>query len=202
LGIDFVPIPNTQYLIPNDVIFLPFTLPIKYALNPQGHTNDFLEMIRLHGGILHKVSRLYRHEEEDRKDLLQEIVIQVWKSWPQFRGDSKISTWIYRIAINTAIGDFRKKKRTVETIAFGNEPHELVDSGYDYEKEAQLEQLYTAIRQLNEIDRAIVMLYLEEKSYEEMEEILGIKQGNLRVKMNRIKEKLRNLTKAAVHGTG
>src|SRR4030095_2973291 len=159
-------------------------------------------MIRLHGGILHKISRLYRHEEEDRKDLLQEIVTQVWKSWPQFRGDSKISPWIYRIAINTAIGDFRKKKKTVETISFGNDPPELVETGYDFEKEVQLEQLYAAIRQLNEIDRAIVMLYLEEKSYEEMEDILGINQGNLRVKMNRIKEKLRNLTKAAVHGSG
>jgi len=83
-------------------------------------------MIRIHGGIIHKISRLYRHEEEDQKDLFQEIVIQVWKSWPQYRGDAKISTWIYRIALNTAIGDFRKKKRTVETVSFDHEPPELV----------------------------------------------------------------------------
>jgi len=164
-------------------------------LSAQSHTNDFLEMIRIHGGIIHKISRLYRHEEEDQKDLFQEIVIQVWKSWPQYRGDAKISTWIYRIALNTAIGDFRKKKRTVETVSFDHEPPELVETGYDFEKEEQLGQLYAAIRRLNEIDRAIVMLYLEERSYEEMEEILGISQGNLRVKMSRIKDKLRQLTR-------
>ena len=157
-------------------------------------------MIHQHGGIVHKVSRLYRQEEADRQDLVQEILYQVWKSWPQFRGESKRSTWIYRIALNTAIADFRKLKRTLPTATLDPEPPEIVDSIYDFEKEQQLEQLYTAIRQLNEIERAVVMLYLDDKSYEEMEDILGINQGNLRVKMNRIKDKLRQLTNAAAHG--
>ena len=157
-------------------------------------------MIHQNGGIVHKVSRLYRQEEADRQDLVQEILYQVWKSWPQFRGESKRSTWIYRIALNTAIADFRKLKRTLPTATLDPEPPEIVDSIYDFEKEQQLEQLYTAIRQLNEIERAVVMLYLDDKSYEEMEDILGINQGNLRVKMNRIKDKLRQLTNAAAHG--
>ena len=169
-------------------------------MTTSGHNADFLEMIHQHGGIVHKVSRLYRQEEADRQDLVQEILYQVWKSWPQFRGESKRSTWIYRIALNTAIADFRKLKRTLPTATLDPEPPEIVDSIYDFEKEQQLEQLYTAIRQLNEIERAVVMLYLDDKSYEEMEDILGINQGNLRVKMNRIKDKLRQLTNAAAHG--
>jgi RNA polymerase sigma-70 factor (ECF subfamily) len=99
--------------------------------------------------------------------------------------------------LNTAIADFRKLKRTLPTATLDPEPPEIIDSIYDFEKEQQLEQLYTAIRQLNEIERAVVMLYLDDKSYEEMEDILGINQGNLRVKMNRIKDKLRQLTNAA-----
>lgn len=165
-----------------------------------GHNADFLEMIRQHGGIIHKVSRLYRQEEADRQDLIQEILYQVLKSWPQFRGESKRTTWIYRIALNTAIADYRKLKRTLPTATLGADHPEIVDNLYDFEKEQQLEQLYSAIRQLNEIERAVVMLYLDDKSYEEMEDILGINQGNLRVKMNRIKDKLRQLTKAAAHG--
>lgn len=163
---------------------------------------QFLQLIQEHSGMIHKVCRLYGHTETDRQDLFQEIIIQLWKSYPRFRGESKFSTWLYRIALNTAISDLRKQKRQVDIVFSDLPAPDLQEMGIDKEKEDQLKQLYAAIGQLGEIEKAIVMLYLEDKSYEEMEDILGINQNNLRVKMNRIKEKLRKLTKEVEHGIG
>jgi len=145
---------------------------------------------------------MYCHTEFDRQDLFQEIVIQLWKSYPKFRGDSKFSTWLYRIALNTAISDLRKQKKHITLTEPANLPTEIADIQYYKEKEEQLQQLHNAIAQLTEIEKAITMLYLEDRSYDEMEDILGINQNNLRVKMNRIKDKLRKLTKAVEHGIG
>ncbi len=152
--------------------------------------------------MLYKVCNLYCHTQFDRQDLFQEIVIQLWKSFPKFRGDSKFSTWLYRIALNTAISDLRRQKKNITLTEPAQLPTEIEDIQYYNEKEEQLQQLHTAIDQLTEIEKAITMLYLEDKSYDEMEDILGINQNNLRVKMNRIKEKLRKLTKAVDHGIG
>lgn len=156
--------------------------------------NDFIELIQENRGIIHKVTNLYCTLEEDKQDLFQEIVIQLWKSFEKFRGDAKFSTWMYRIAINTAITGIRKSSRRINTVSTETIPFEIQLDQYDKEKEEQLIRLYAAIKELNEIERSIVMLYLEDKSYDEMEEILGINQNNLRVKMNRIKDKLRKLT--------
>ena len=163
---------------------------------------QFLQLVQEHSGMIHKVCRLYGNTETDRQDLFQEIIIQLWKSYPRFRGESKFSTWLYRIALNTAISDLRKQKRQIDIVYSDLPTADLQETGIDKEKEEQLKQLYTAIGQLGEIEKAIVMLYLEDKSYEEMEDILGINQNNLRVKMNRIKEKLRKLTKEVEHGIG
>jgi RNA polymerase sigma-70 factor (ECF subfamily) len=130
----------------------------------------------------------------DREDLFQEIVIQLWKAYPKFRGESKFSTWMYRIALNTAISGLRKQKNHITTLEPDRLPVEIQEEAYNPQREEQLQQMYTAIRRLSEIERALVMLYLEDKPYDEMEDILGINQNNLRVKMNRIKEKLRKLT--------
>jgi RNA polymerase sigma-70 factor (ECF subfamily) len=145
---------------------------------------------------------VYCNTEFDRQDLFQEIVIQLWKSYPKFRGESKFSTWLYRIALNTAISDLRRHKKNITLTDPGELPTEIEDIQYHKQKEEQLEQLHSAIAQLTEIEKAVIMLYLEDKSYDEMEEILGMSQNNLRVKMNRIKEKLRKLTKAIEHGIG
>ena len=152
--------------------------------------------------MLHKVCNLYCASVQDRQDLFQEIVIQLWRSYPKFRGEAKFGTWLYRIALNTAISDLRRKSRRIKPTDPAYLPTEWQDIPYEKEKEEQIQQLYAAIGQLTEIEKALVMLYLEDKSYEEMEEILGINQNNLRVKMNRIKEKLRKLTKEADDGTG
>lgn len=151
--------------------------------------------------MLYKVCRVYCNNAADRQDLFQEIVIQSWKAYPKFRGDAKFSTWLYRIALNTAISDLRKQERRVK-LSFQEAVPEISADYTGQEKEEQLKSLYDAISLLGEIEKAIVMLYLDDKSYDEMEDILGINQNNLRVKMNRIKEKLRKLTKAVEHGIG
>lgn len=143
--------------------------------------------------MIHKVCHVYCHHPADREDLFQEIVVQLWKAWPGFRGESRFTTWLYRIALNTAISGLRKNRAPTIYMEPGLLPEQLKDDSEHPDKEEKIGRLYAAIRQLSELDRAMVMLYLEEKSYEEMEEILGINQSNLRVKMNRAKEKLRKL---------
>ena len=162
---------------------------------------DFVRQVQANGGIIQKICRLYGETRPDREDLFQEIVVQLWKALPTFRGQSKFSTWMYRVALNTAISDFRKKKRKLPLSESEIDSLEIKSESGDGSEEEKLNRLYDAISRLQEIDKAIVMLYLEDRSYEEMEEILGINTNNLRVKMNRIKEKLRQLTKNSPHGT-
>ena len=152
--------------------------------------------------MLYKVCRLYCFTEADRQDLFQEIVIQLWRSWPTFRREAKFSTWLYRIALNTAISGLRRQRRLITPTDPEQLPTELQDIQYSADKEEQLQLLYAAIDRLTEVEKALTMLYLEDRSYQEMEEILGISQNNLRVKMNRIKDKLRKITKAVAHGIG
>ena len=154
----------------------------------------FEKEIKQHELLIHKVCRIYAYTNTDRQDLFQEIVIQLWKAYPKFKGQSKFSTWLYRVAINTAITGLRKKKDFIQYHEPDKLPMNISDS-HNSDEEDQLQQLYAAVEKLNEIEKAIVMLYLEDKTYEEMEDILGMTSGNLRVKMNRIKEKLRQLTK-------
>jgi RNA polymerase sigma-70 factor, ECF subfamily len=156
---------------------------------------EFVNHINQHELLLYKICRLYAYNDADRKDLFQEMVIQLWKSYPRFKGDSKLSTWLYRVAINTAISGLRKKKNVITSYEPASIPEPVGEHAPEYSDEERLQQLYDAIEQLNAVEKAIVMLYMEDRTYEEMEEILGLSQGNLRVKMNRIKEKLRQLTK-------
>jgi RNA polymerase sigma-70 factor (ECF subfamily) len=165
------------------------------------HTQEeFVKLVQEHRAMLYKVCRVYCFAEDDRQDLFQEIVIQLWRSYPGFRGESKFSTWLYRIALNTAISNLRKQRRRPSPLNINEIPVPLQDMSFPGEEEEQLQQLYAAIDRLSEIEKALVMLYLEDRSYEEMEEILGINQNNLRVKMNRIREKLRKMTKEATYG--
>ncbi|MFT3704247.1 MAG: sigma-70 family RNA polymerase sigma factor [Agriterribacter sp.] len=153
----------------------------------------FLEMLRNNNGILHKVCRMYCYSVEDREDLYQEMIMQVWKAFPKFRQESKISTWIYRIALNTAISGYRKEQRSINTVLFEQDAIHAIYEEQDAEKNEKIKMMNEAIQHLTDVEKALIMLYLDDKSYEEMEEILGMSQGNLRVKMNRIKEKLRKI---------
>jgi RNA polymerase sigma-70 factor (ECF subfamily) len=155
---------------------------------------QFEKHITEHELLLLKVCHIYAYTAADRQDLFQEIVIQLWKAYPNFKGNSKLSTWMYRVAINTAITGLRRKKDFIISYEPSSLPTQISDNSSSADED-RLGELYKAIEQLNQVEKAIVMLYMEERTYDEMEEILGITQGNLRVKMNRIKEKLRQLTK-------
>jgi RNA polymerase sigma-70 factor (ECF subfamily) len=154
---------------------------------------EFEQKIREHQLLIHKVCHIYAYTEADRQDLFQEIVIRLWKAYPGFKGLSAFSTWLYRVAINTAITGLRQKKNLLIPYEPEALPSQLAEEPAP--EEEQWQQLISAIEKLNEVEKAIVMLYLEDRSYEEMEDILGIGQGALRVKMSRIKDKLRKLTK-------
>lgn len=156
--------------------------------------STFLELVKQHERIIYKVCYLYADNAADRQDLYQEILVQVWKGYQKFRGDAKFSTWLYQVAINTAIAGFRRAKNSPVSFT-GDDLPEMGDTIVSTNEAEQLEQLYAAINQLNDIEKALIMLYLDGNSYDEMESIMGIPNGALRVKMTRIKEKLRQLTK-------
>jgi len=126
-------------------------------------------------------------------DLFQEITIQLWKAFPKFRGDAKFSTWMYRVGLNTAITLYRKSKRSIKTQEFDTVQFKIKAEDYDDTEEEQLKLLYKAVHQLNDIEKALVFLYLEDKNYKEISETMGISEVNARVKMNRVKNKLRTI---------
>ena len=143
--------------------------------------------------IIHKICRLYTSGEDAHKDLFQEITIQLWKAFPKFRGESKFSTWAYRVALNKANTLYRKSKRSIATVEYEGRQHFTYDIEYNYEEEEQLKLMYKAVYQLNDIEKALVFMYLEDKDYTEISETLGISEVNARVKMNRIKGKLKKI---------
>lgn len=154
---------------------------------------EFLHIIQKNQGIIHKVCNIYCDTEDDRNDLFQEIVVQLWRSYPNFRKESKVSTWMYRVALNTAITSFKKSKRRPDQNRLTYENFQIEDESYDTETEEQIKHLHKAVQHLTGIEKSIVLLYLENKKYEEIAEITGITQNYVRVKMNRIKKKLRKL---------
>lgn len=155
--------------------------------------NKFVGELEKNQGIIHKVCRTYTNNDAAHKDLFQEITIQLWKAYPKFRGDSKFSTWMYRVAFNTAISLYRKSKRNIDTTQIYDNLKELEYQDYDDSKDKQLKLLYKAIHSLNDIEKALALLYLEDKSYKEIAITLGISEVNARVKMNRTKTKLKNI---------
>jgi RNA polymerase sigma factor (sigma-70 family) len=153
---------------------------------------EFITLLNQHQKIVHKVCNLYMDRHSDREDLFQEITLQAWKAYGNFRGDAKFSTWLYRVALNTAITFFRKEKRKPDIYSTDTVP-ESTDDTYDPIEE-QVKAMYAAIGELSKIDKAIVMLYLEDYSYNEIGEMMGITANNVAVKMNRIKTKLKEET--------
>ena len=154
---------------------------------------SFVKQLKENQNIIHKICRLYTSDEDAHKDLFQEITIQLWKAYPQFRGDSKFTTWAYRVGLNTAITLYRKKKRSIDTTPFDTDFYRMKDDEYNFEEEEQLKLMYKAIGELNDIEKALIFLYLEDKDYTEIAETLGISEVNARVKMNRIKGKLKKV---------
>lgn len=156
----------------------------------------FINLINEHQGLIHKVCIMYESDREVRNDLFQEIVLQLWKSFPGFRGESKITTWMYRIALNTAISGYRKQTRKVKTEDLHDLHFNISEQYNTDDQEEGVQKLHHAIRRLSGIERAMVMMALDDVPYEEIAETIGITQNNVRVRMNRIREKLRKLMTA------
>ncbi|MDF4204678.1 sigma-70 family RNA polymerase sigma factor [Maribacter sp. SA7] len=155
--------------------------------------HKFVTELQDNQNIVHKVCTLYTNDRDSHNDLFQEITIQLWKAYPKFRGDAKFSTWMYRVALNTAITLYRKNKRRIDTADYESIIFKIKADEYDETEELQLKLMYKAVKQLNDVDKALVFLYLEDKNYTEISETLGITEVNARVKMNRIKTKLRTI---------
>jgi RNA polymerase sigma-70 factor (ECF subfamily) len=153
----------------------------------------FVIQLRDNQNIIHKICRLYTSDGDAHKDLFQEITIQLWKAFPKFRGDSKFSTWAYRVALNTAISLYRKNSKSIQTSDYEKHSYFISQEDYNPEEEEQLKLMYQAAHQLNDIEKALIYMYLEEKDYTEIAETLGISEVNARVKMNRIKNKLKKI---------
>lgn len=153
---------------------------------------EFISLLNQHQKIIYKVCNLYMDKHSDREDLFQEITLQAWKAYGNFRGDAKFSTWLYRVALNTAITFFRKEKKMPETYSTDVLPEQQDET--DNETEEQVKAMYAAIGDLSKIDKAIIMLYLEDYSYAEIGEMMGITANHVAVKMSRIKTKLKEET--------
>ncbi|MFS4455300.1 RNA polymerase sigma factor [Maribacter sp. 2304DJ31-5] len=149
----------------------------------------FIKSIDEHQKIIFKVCKLYRNNLEDQEDLFQEIVYQLWKSYPKFKGKSRIGTWMYRIAFNTAIVRFRKKKISVTN--YDNIPEKFHPTSENTYLENE-EGIFKLLQKLNSIEKSIITLHLEEYTYKEIASIIGISESNVGVKLNRIKNKLKN----------
>ncbi len=154
----------------------------------RGRTKEFLEIIEDHKGIIYKIVNTYSKDSDDRKDLSQEIIVQLWKSFENYNNQYKYSTWIYRIALNVSITHFRKETNRRKI----NHPIEnsiiYMDDSYSNENnEHNLSILQEIISELKEMEKALVLLYLEEKSYKEISEIIGISESNVATKLSRIK---------------
>ena len=155
----------------------------------------FSELIQKNQAIIHKITRIYENGWADREDLFQEICLQLWKSYPNFREEAQFSTWMYRVALNTAISNVRKNKNSLsfETL---RDTDRVTDEKSDEKEKVKL--LYRAISKLNRIDKAIILLWLEEKNYEEIATIIGTSKNNVSVKLVRIKRKLEELVSETI----
>lgn len=153
-----------------------------------GIDTQFIQMIHENTGIIYKVASFYSNPEYPLEDLYQEIVLNLWRSFPTFRAESKLSTWMYRIALNTCISFYRKKQ---VNISYVNIPIEVPD---DSEANDDILELYKLINKLSEIEKALVLLYLENKSYKEIAEITGLTQTNVATRLNRAKQKMKEMS--------
>lgn len=151
--------------------------------------DKFLNEIMEHQPLIHKVCRLYRDTSEDREDLFQEIVYQLWKSYLKFENRSTLATWIYRISLNTAMATFRKPRVKISGSSYLPENLAAPDSM----EESREERFFSVVKRLDDSERALVALYLEDMSYAEIGDIIGISESNVGVRLNRIKKKLRTL---------
>lgn len=160
-----------------------------------GDDREFISLLARHQAVVHKVCCLYMDNAHDREDLFQEVVLQAWKSFGSFRGDAQFPTWLYRVALNTAITYFKKERRE-EKVLTQLQPESYCE--ISYREDEQMQAMYKAIASLSKVDKALVALYLEDYDYKTIGEMMGISANNVAVKMNRIKAKLKEESKKYV----
>jgi len=156
-----------------------------------GKEESFTRIIKDNEGVIFKITTIYTDNRQDQKDLYQEIVYQLWKSFDSFRNESKISTWMYRIALNTAIGQLKKSKKHSNKTGIDQVVLQQTEN-YDTEFENRLKMVYEQIHQLNILDKGLILLLLEGKKYEEISEITGLSETNVGTRISRIKQKLKS----------
>ena len=158
-------------------------------MNDDKLTGEFLELVEQHKKMIYKVSHMYCDSESMRMDIFQEIVINLWKAYPQFKGKSKISTWVYRVSLNTAISWFRDNSNHNNHIEYTN----LIPSFGEENGTSELQdKIYNAIEHLGKIDKALILLQLDGYSYDDIADIIGITKTNVATKLNRLKLKLKS----------
>lgn len=150
---------------------------------------QFIGYMEEHRGILLKIARVYASQPVDREDLVQEMIFQLWRSYQSYQPDKRFSTWMYQVCLNTAISYFRRKDREPEWTEL---PEERIEQAQNHTEEDRFALLEKAINTLGEMDRALILLYLEARSYREIAEIMGISETNVSTRLSRIKDKLRH----------
>jgi RNA polymerase sigma-70 factor (ECF subfamily) len=163
-------------------------------------TPDFDALLQQHRGIVHKVAASYARGAEDRADLIQEIALQLWRAWPTYDATRSFSTWMYRIALNTAITHLRAQAQTDRTVPLDDHADTLADGfAFNAETHERLHLLQRFMQTLGPLDRALLLLWLEENSGREMADVLGISESNVTTRMGRIKQRLRDYAASHFH---
>lgn len=160
-------------------------------MDKQELESAFIALVEEHKRIIYKVCYVYAADKENLNDLYQEVVINLWKAYPRFRGECAASTWVYRIGLNTCISFFRKSKSQPEVVPITVDLEAFAD---EEDKTASLRELYRMINCLGQLERALILLWLEERSHQEIAEIIGISRNNVAVRLNRIREKLKAMS--------
>ena len=155
----------------------------------------FSDLLQRHRGIVFKVANSYARLAEDRDDLAQEIAAQLWRAWPDYDPARSFSTWMYRIALNVAISHVREQslRRRHDAVPLDEEAHDIADAGgVDHEREQHVRLLQAFIRRQAPLDRALLLLYLDDRPQREIAEILGIGESNVSTKIGRLKQRIRH----------
>ncbi|MDN5213356.1 sigma-70 family RNA polymerase sigma factor [Fulvivirgaceae bacterium BMA12] len=154
--------------------------------------NEFISVIKQHRNLIYKICSTYCQNPDNRKDIEQEILLQLWRSFQKFDGRVKMSTWIYKVALNTAVYYYRNDRKRTRGIAINEAVISLPDEEYNTDLDREIALVYQFIEKLNEIDKALVLLYLDNYKYKEIANVLGISETNVGSKISRIKKYLKD----------
>ncbi|MBD5309565.1 MAG: sigma-70 family RNA polymerase sigma factor [Bacteroides sp.] len=150
----------------------------------------FAAILKHHGNIISSVCFAYSNDAEELKDLRQDILLNIWKGLPRYRGDAQLTTWLYRVALNTCVCTIRKRGRRLPTV--GLEGVDLTDDENGNDRAERIASLHHIISTLPPLDKAVITMWLDERKYEEIAEVTGLSRGNVAVRLSRIKEKIRD----------